>query len=122
VIVVLVHWKIKRGSERAFRDHWDASNTVDRPSGMIGEFLSKESPPHLPFVPFPTAEPGCANFYTFGLWADESSFTASVKKYFNDEKPPLPFEQSRRTRHLFRPVAWRRGPVPLPGRNSPGTL
>jgi hypothetical protein len=60
------------------------------------------------------------SYVTIGLWADAATFAEQVAKYFNDDKPLLPFEKYRRRRVIFSPVGWRIGKTALPEGDSPG--
>jgi hypothetical protein len=93
-------------------------------SGLIAEFVSDTLPmANFPYITWHLDPESLGNFksyVTIGLWADADKFGKEVAKYFNDDKPLLPFEKYRRRRVIFSPVGWRIGKTRLPERDSPG--
>ena len=76
-----------------------------------------------PYITWHLGPESLANFksyVTIRLWADADTFDREVAKYFNDDKPLLPFEKYRRRRVIFSPVDWRTGMTKLPDEDSPG--
>jgi hypothetical protein len=76
-----------------------------------------------PYITWHLGPESLANFksyVTIGLWADADTFDREVAKYFNDDKPLLPFEKYRRRRVIFSPVDCRTGMTKLPDEDSPG--
>lgn len=88
MIVILVHWLIRPGSESAFEARWKQMS-VDANSGLYREILtSLEKPPSM------SADPGDEKFHTFsvgdpfystyiniGIWEDLASFDKAIGKY-----------------------------------------
>jgi hypothetical protein len=126
MMIALIHWRIRPEPEHvaAFLEHWKTNNTIGDRSGLIAEFLSDS----LPLAAFPyitwhldaNSLGDHKSYVTVGLWRDAVDFAEQIAKYFNDDRPLLPFEQYRRRRVVFKPVAWRSGDSPLPSGDSPG--
>jgi hypothetical protein len=126
VFIVLVHWQIRPECEGEFLDYWRRLAVVRDRSGLIGEYLSRVTPPELGDHPWVTwhlgAEAGAdaVHFINVGLWAREQDFLAQIASDFGDDRPPAPFELRRRRRLKLTPEAWRLGVALLPPGDSAG--
>ncbi|MGP1354633.1 MAG: hypothetical protein ACTS1Z_15065 [Parasphingopyxis sp.] len=122
--IALIHWRIKDDGVEEFLRHWRENNRIEDRSGLIAEFLSDSlKPSDLPFITWHLDEQSLGNFrsyVTVGIWADGDAFAEQIARYFNDDKPMLPFEQFRRRRVVFRPVEWRIGEAAIPKEDTPG--
>jgi len=126
MFIALIHWRIKPDDEsvKAFIGHWNTRNSIADRRGLIGEFVSDTLPmANFPYITWhldPESLGDFKSYVTIGLWDDAGTFGKEVAKYFNDDKPLLPFEKYRRRRVIFKPVGWRIGQTKLPDGDSPG--
>jgi hypothetical protein len=126
MFVALIHWRIKPddASKEAFLEHWKTNNSISDRTGLIAEFVSDTLPmASFPYITWHLDSESLGDFKSFvtiGLWDDAATFGKEVAKYFNDDKPLLPFEKYRRRRVIFSPVGWRIGATKLPTGDSPG--
>jgi hypothetical protein len=125
MIIVMIHWRIKPSEEAVHRffDFWQNIATIKDQSGLVGEFLSEPLPAEQ--VPFKvndlssmSDELPYISFVNVGFWRDMQTFHQQVGKYFNDENPPLEFEQYHRERTILEPKEWRIGNYELPTQSS----
>jgi hypothetical protein len=119
--VVFVHWKIFKGQEEQFKQHWRTGLPVNDRSGLVGEFLS-EPTGHEKYDWVTWDLRGTSEFTVFinvGLWADANTFHEQIGKYFNLAKGKLQFEYELRTRALLTPTCWRMGDWRLPIHDRP---
>lgn len=123
--VTIVRWRIRRGMEDDFLEHWATRVPVADRSGLVGEFLCEEGEAAGRFPWVRWADRSTDEYTVFlnvGLWRDGSDFEAQVGGYVDVDRPPLPFEWGRRERVVVEPVEWRRGPLGLPEGDAPGVV
>jgi len=129
ISIVLIHWKIKKGSEEEFERRWKTDFTIKNRNGLIGEFLSKveQRDATHPYITWPIMcenlahERKCTHYINVGIWKSHDRFFKQVSQYMKDDKPPLEFEIERRRRVAVTPTQWRRGPAQLPIQDTLGT-
>lgn len=129
ISAVLIHWKIRKGSEPDFERKWKTEFTVKNRDGLIGEFLSKveRRDATYPYITWPIVcdnlahEEKCTHYINVGIWNSHARFFEEVGQYMKDEKPISDFEIERRRRVAITAAEWRRGPASLPERDSTGT-
>jgi hypothetical protein len=83
MVVIMVHWLIKRGieNEQAFTAMWQEMK-VDLNTGLYREFLTKPEEAEDPkFNTFSLTDPAYVTFINVGFWKDIESFNAAVGKY-----------------------------------------
>lgn len=122
--IVFVDWKIIKGQENAFKDHWKVALPIQDRSRMVGEFLSEPTGhEHFPWITWDLrSQDGVTRFINVGLWADAQAFDDQAGKYFNPSNGILPFEFELRRRALLTPRCWRMGAWELPVHDSGGVL
>lgn len=115
--IVVVEWKIKKGRENDFLDHWSTRSTVPNRAGLIGEFLSE-----VEFQPWlqRTFDSRWTTFYNIGIWRDASAFEDQIGQYIDNSRPPLDFEAAQRSRVFLAPERWRVGAADLPVSDAAG--
>jgi hypothetical protein len=83
MVIIMVHWMIKRGieNEEAFRAMWKEMK-IDPNSGLYREFLAKAEEAEDPkFNTFSLTDPAYITYINIGFWKDVESFDAAVGKY-----------------------------------------
>lgn len=126
MMIALIHWRIRPEPEHiaGFLEHWNTTNRIADRAGLVAEFLSDSLPiaafPYITWHLDPDSLGDHKSYVTVGLWRDAADFSEQIAQYFNDDKPLLPFEQYRRRRVVFKPIAWRIGGSALPSDDSPG--
>lgn len=83
MVVILVHWLIKRGieNEQAFEAMWQQMR-VDPSTGLYREFLTKAEEAEDPkFNTFSLTDPSYTTYINIGFWKDVKSFDEAVGKY-----------------------------------------
>ena len=84
MIIVVIHWKIKEGSDHraAFLQHWKETLTIEERSHLVGEFLTSPLSPEE--TDFPVAVLGVSyaapyqSFFNIGIWESVDSFRNQV--------------------------------------------
>jgi len=83
MVVVLVHWLIKLGSEQDFEKHWK-SMTIEKDSGLYREILT--TPERNTFDPkfqsFTLESPNYRTYINVGIWSSLEAFDRAINKYF----------------------------------------
>ena len=133
MVVVMVHWLIKRGgeNEEAFKALW-RKMAIDPNTGLYREFLTKAEEAEDPkFNTFSITDPAYVTYLNIGFWKDIESFDAAVGKYIaqlelrNPLEGPLkdtemlaayryPFEFKVRERIILSKVLDRQGGLAFP--------
>lgn len=82
MIVMLVHWLIKKGREKDFEARWHQM-TVARDSGLYREFLTTiaEEVDNPRFHTFSVGDPHYTTYINVGLWPSVEHFDAAIGKY-----------------------------------------
>jgi hypothetical protein len=112
--IVIVEWRIKKGSEQEFLEYWSVRSTIPNRSGLIGEFLSRvEDRSQYPWIIWDFDE-RWTTFINVGFWRGGADFQEQVGKFIDNTRPPLAFEADRRRRLFVAPERWRIGATPLP--------
>ena len=112
--IVIVEWRIKKGSEQEFLEYWSQRSTIPDRSGLIGEFLSRvEDRSQYPWMIWEFDE-RWTTFINVGFWRGGADFQEQVGKFIDNTRPSLAFEADRRRRLLVAPERWRIGGTPLP--------
>ena len=124
MFIILIHWRIIPGSEDDFVLHWKTENSIANTENLVHEFLSKSLPASdKSYTTWHLDEASLGDhtsYLTVGVWDDGEAFQNEIAKYFNDNKPLLPFEKYRRRRVAFDPVDWRVGSAIAPDKSSKG--
>jgi hypothetical protein len=117
--IVLVEWRIKKGSEQAFLDYWSTRATIEDRSGLVAEFLSKvEDQNQFPWMVW-NLDPNWTTYVNVGIWRAGADFQQQIGRFIDNSRPPLEFEADRRRRVLVAPERWRIGGTPLLGKDHP---
>jgi hypothetical protein len=118
--IVIVEWRIKKGSEQEFLEYWSQRSTIPDRSGLIGEFLSRvEDRSQYPWMIWEFDE-RWTTFINVGFWRGGADFQEQVGKFIDNTRPSLAFEADRRRRLLVAPERWRIGGTPLPAIDHQG--
>ncbi len=124
MFIILIHWRISLGKEEEFIRHWKKENSIANTEHLVHEFLSKSLPTsEKSYTTWHLDESSLGDhtsYVTVGVWDDGQAFQEQIAKYFNDDKPLLPFEKYRRRRVAFDPVEWRIGSAQAPEVSSEG--
>ena len=94
MVVIMVHWLIKRGveNEQAFKAMWQKMK-VDPNTGLYREFLTKAEEAEDPkFNTFSLTDPAYITYINIGFWKDVESFDAAVDKYIAPPELRKPLE------------------------------
>jgi hypothetical protein len=69
MVVILVHWLIKRGMEEKFTARWKQMS-ISKDAGLFREILTKIdiSPSNPKFHTFSVGDPFYATFINIGVW------------------------------------------------------
>jgi hypothetical protein len=111
--IVVVEWRIKKGSEKEFLEYWSERSTIPDRSGLIGEFLSRvENRNEYPWMIWDLDE-RWTTFINVGFWRDGADFQEQVGRFIDNTRPSLAFEADRRRRLLVAPQRWRVGKARL---------
>jgi hypothetical protein len=111
--IVVVEWRIKKGSEQEFLDYWSERSTIPDRSGLIGEFLSRvEDRNEYPWMIWDLDE-RWTTFINVGFWRDGADFQEQVGRFIDNTRPVLAFEAERRRRLFVAPQRWRVGKARL---------
>ena len=88
LVVVLVHWAIKKGSEANFQAKWKTM-TVDPDSGLFREIFtcpnSTTSDPK--YHTFGLENPNYITFVNIGIWRSLEDFDKAIGKYIPEALP-----------------------------------
>ncbi|MCY4427030.1 MAG: hypothetical protein OXC05_08370 [Halieaceae bacterium] len=127
MIIVVIHWKIKRKQKWVdkFLEFWRKTATVEDRSGLIGEFLSEgHSTAEFDWITWPLT--GCEekyrSFVNVGFWNSAEEFQEQIGKYFKPSGGLEKFEAKPRQRTALKPKCWRVGDNKLPIHDSGGVL
>jgi hypothetical protein len=80
MVVILVHWLIRKGHEDRFTDRW-REMTVESHSGLYREILTKldiTAEQDTKFHTFSVGDPFYSTFINIGIWHDLDSFDAAI--------------------------------------------
>ncbi|HVT33292.1 MAG TPA: hypothetical protein VHE32_11625 [Rhodanobacteraceae bacterium] len=94
MVVVMVHWLIKRGIENeiAFKTMWEKMK-IEPNTGLYREFLTKVEEAEDPkFNSFSIADPAYVTYINVGFWKNIESFDAAVGKYIAAPELRKPLE------------------------------
>jgi hypothetical protein len=112
--IIVVEWRIKKGSEQEFLEYWSERSTIPDRSGLIGEFLSRvEDRNEYPWIIWELDE-RWTTFINVGFWRAGDDFQEQVGRFIDNKRAPLAFEAERRRRVLVAPERWRVGGAALP--------
>ena len=114
MIIIIVHWRIRREGRDAFFEHWKTKNVIADRSGLIAEVLTQQlSPREFAQAAWDLEdEPGDhESFYTIGLWQSLADFENQVARFMRASHP---FEQAPRRRAVLDPALWRSGAATFP--------
>jgi len=82
MVIILVHWQIKKGFEQQFIANW-RKMSISQESGLYREMLTTVE--HIPTDPkfntFSISDPNYTTFINIGMWESLESFDESVGKY-----------------------------------------
>jgi hypothetical protein len=133
MIVIMVHWLIKKGveNEEAFEAAWKKM-TIKPNTGLYREVLTQPVEAEDPkFNTFSITDKSYTTYINIGIWKDIKSFDAAVGKYIQppEKRKPLrgpyknrkmlavyrqPFEFKIRERIILRKLYDRKGALDLP--------
>jgi hypothetical protein len=82
LVVILVHWLIRKGQEKAFKARWKEM-TIKAEAGLYREILTELSPSEADpkFHTFSLGDPFYTTFINIGMWESVHAFDAAVGKY-----------------------------------------
>ena len=82
MVIILVHWQIKKGFEEQFIASW-RKMSISQESGLYREMLTTVE--HIPndpkFNTFSISDPNYTTFINIGIWESLEAFDESVGKY-----------------------------------------
>lgn len=87
MVIVLVHWLIKKGREEDFKKQW-YKMTIDDDSGLYREILTEpDGNVHdSKFHTFGLINPNYSTFINIGMWKSLEDFDKAIGKYIPDMK------------------------------------
>jgi hypothetical protein len=93
MVVILVHWLIKKGieNEQAFEDMWKKM-TIEPNTGLYREVLTQPVQSQDPkFNTFSITDAAYTTYINIGIWKDIQSFDDAVGKYIQtpERRKPL---------------------------------
>jgi hypothetical protein len=82
MVIILVHWLIKKGSEKQFIAAW-RKMSIGRKSGLYREMLTTVEPISTDpkFNTFSISDPNYITFINIGMWESLEAFDEAVGKY-----------------------------------------
>jgi len=82
MVVILVHWLIRKGKEKEFKARW-ARMSISRTSGLYREILTEldPEPPNPKFHTFSLGDPFYSTFINIGMWKSVRQFDRAVGEY-----------------------------------------
>ena len=139
MIIVLINWRILRGSEDKFLHDWQTKFKVNQKPGLIGEFLSEVK--DASFYEKITWEIGpgedenkknwrtssFSSYVNVGFWMDKKLFDNAVGHNMpidpSDPDQWQDYAAAPRRRAVLKPAAWRIGPLArFPLQSSNGVI
>lgn len=140
MVVILVHWLIKKGyeNENAFKEMWKRM-TIDPDTGLYREMLTEPvQAEDAKFNTFSITDSAYVTYINIGMWKDIPSFDAAVGKYIQapERRKPLEgpskdkemvavyqhhFEFKIRERIILQPLWDRKGALEFPPPTLPNT-
>ena len=83
MVVLLVHWLIRRGEEDRFRTHWSENMKVGDVEGFYQETLTRvdETVDDPRFHSFALESPRYTTFINVGVWESVAHFDAAIRRY-----------------------------------------
>jgi hypothetical protein len=85
MVVILVHWLIKKNSEAEFEARWHQM-TVDKGSGLYREILTTLDPEPMDskFHTFSVGDPFYSTYINIGIWESVFHFDTAIGKYISN--------------------------------------
>jgi heme-degrading monooxygenase HmoA len=133
LIIVLINWRVKAGSEDDFLDKWKNELSLEGSAGLIGEFLSEveDSDFHDGITWEMEADEkddrnhwvseDLKSYVNVGIWTSIDTFMVAVGKYMVAGRLiKEDFEAAPRRRAVLSPKHWRIGSDMLPTETSDG--
>lgn len=133
MIIVLINWRVKSGSEGDFLEKWKSELALEGADGLIGEFLSKveDSAFHEGVTWEMEADEkdnrsdwttvDHTSYVNVGMWNSVDAFMNAVGKYMAAGRSiKEDFEAAPRRRAILTPEHWRIGADQLPHKTSKG--
>lgn len=81
MIIILVHWLIRKDSEEAFKQFWSRMS-IQKGTGLYREMLTQPSPQDDPkFNTFSITDLSYTTFINVGLWRSVEDFDKAVGRY-----------------------------------------
>lgn len=133
MIIALINWRVKSGSEDDFLDKWKNELSLEGSAGLIGEFLSEveDSDFHDGITWEMEADEkddrshwvseGLKSYVNVGIWTSVDAFMVAVGKYMVAGRLiKEDFEAAPRRRAVLTPKHWRIGSDMLPTETSDG--
>lgn len=125
MIIVVIHWRIKREPEMVekFLRFWKNTAVVSDRRGLIGEFLTEpHSAAEYRWITWDLTD--CQgkhrSFINVGFWNSAEEFHDQIGQYFPTSDGLKDFEAEPRVRTALKPMCWRVGDGALPVHDSDG--
>jgi hypothetical protein len=79
MVVLLIHWFIKKGSEEKFLEYWKNKLSISSDGGLYREILTTSSDiPDTWLHTFPVESPYFTTYINIGIWRSVSDFQKAV--------------------------------------------
>jgi hypothetical protein len=81
MVIILVHWLIKKDKEQQFKERWEQMGVEDKP-GFYREILTEldKEPANPKFHTFSLGDPFYSTYINIGMWESVEAFDAAVRK------------------------------------------
>jgi len=103
MVIIMVHWLIKRGveNEHAFKALW-AKMSIDPNTGLYREVLTKPvEAEDSKFNTFSITDNAYITYINIGFWKDIESFDAAVGKYIQPPERRKPLEGPNKDKEML---------------------
>src|ERR1700722_1535901 len=103
MIVIMVHWLIKKGieNEEAFESMW-RKMTIEPNTGLYRELLTQPvEAENSKFNTFSITDKAYTTYINLGIWKDIQSFDAAVGRYIQAPERRAPLQGSYQDREML---------------------
>ena len=101
LVVILVHWLIREGSEQAFKDFWRNIMKIPKGKGLYREMLTEPAPSLNPkYATFSITDKSYSTFINIGLWRSLADFDEAVASYIPPATDAVVTESGRTQRTI----------------------
>jgi hypothetical protein len=98
MVVILVHWLIRKGSEETFKTTW-RSMSVQKHAGLYREILTIPQPQDDPkFNTFSITDTSYSTFINIGIWKSLEDFDREIAQYIPPSEEKIDPKTGRKKR------------------------